>query len=219
MKKFIAGTILAALLAVACFPLNADADESSEPNQEASLHHMKEGSASWTKDCANLAKQTDRTNSQASSSTDFKPKTLSKTGNLQYTITSVKTAEVKKTEASYTSAEYNDFGLYAFPDKYFQTEISYSLKNTGHDLIALYHYQANIQDASGIPFTRNRTATNNFCFDDPASAVLQPESSMDGTFYLLSAEKPDMSSFTIFVPEQYDPQGEMVGAGGTGVFG
>lgn len=49
MKKFIAGTILAALLAVACFPLNADADESSEPNQEASLHHMKEGSAAGPK--------------------------------------------------------------------------------------------------------------------------------------------------------------------------
>lgn len=130
----------------------------------------------------------------------FKEKTLPVVGILEYTISSIKTEQVKNNQNNFTNAEYNFSRIKDFPETYYRTTISYKLKNTATVPFSLSTYQASLIDGDGMEYSRTGEY---FLYDENSNSLVQPETTTSGTFYLLSENKPNLDTFKLNVSKQY----------------
>ncbi|HBB8189368.1 TPA: DUF4352 domain-containing protein, partial [Enterococcus faecium] len=144
-----------------------------------------------------------------------KEKTLPVVGILEYTISSIKTEQVTNDEDNFTNAEYNFSGIENFPEKYYRTTISYKLKNKATSPFSLSSYQASLIDGDGMEYSR--TAGEYFLYDENSNSLVQPETTTSGVFYLLSKNKPNLSTFKLNASKQFtdDFTAEPIGEAGT----
>lgn len=149
---------------------------------------------------AKLSSQSTNTEESSKLAGDtFKEKTLPVVGILEYTISSIKTEQVKNNQNNFTNAEYNFSRIKDFPETYYRTTISYKLKNTATVPFNLSTYQASLIDGDGMEYSRNGTY---YLYDENSNSLVQPETTTSGTFYLLSENKPNLDTFKLNVSNQ-----------------
>ncbi|MGM0333978.1 DUF4352 domain-containing protein [Enterococcus sp. AZ050] len=197
MKKIVIGLIFSSLLLGAC----GNTTSSTNSDTQKTIDSLKTENSK-------LKSELKKTTNEAKNE---KIK-FNKVGIIEYTINSINTKQVKKSQKNFTNAEYNFSNIDDFPEKYYRTAISYELKNIGTEPFELSTYQAKIIDDNNMEYTSN--SIENFGYDQNSNGTVQPNTSTTGTFYLLSKEKPQITNFKINISEQYSDSQDKLGDSG-----
>lgn len=196
-KKLILGFICTSILTLgAC---SSPSNNATDGETQKTINSLKKENEELKKQITSQSNDTEE-NIESIDSTS-KEKTLPIVGILEYTISSIKTEQVTNDEDNFTNAEYNFNGIENFPEKYYRTTISYKLKNKATSPFSLSSHQASLIDGVGMEYSR--TAGEYFLYDENSNSLVQPETTTSGAFYLLSKNKPNLSTFKLNVSKQF----------------
>lgn len=112
---------------------------------------------------------------------------------IQMTLNSVKQEKLSGDEEEYSNAEYNTKMNVKSP--YFKTTVTYSIKNISSDVIDLGYGEQNVESSDGQMYSSE--SSSHAFYNNLDLVKLKPNSTIDGSFELLTKDKPaDISQLT-----------------------